>query len=275
MVFPTFSDDVLNILCGIHNFLIKLERFVSIQIEEYNIDTEFYPSGIKNYRTFFRWWKLRLLKDFPFLEHCSGEPSRASFGTSQVVNVFNIFDIFNYSLYVEPGPGDSPEGRTGQWIVQSLRCSSPCIKHLFSDFFCTLLRPCCFHYLSKICQRNPEMELRLEPKNSRAPNPYGSFPWMLGNKKLFIKPFVLPAVLYCRSWGSDVWKESWRLHWHNYHFMSSGGEVLSNHNHRHHPLLQVYTCDSGACIALANKCNSKIECLDESDETNCQYLEVL
>ena len=54
MVFPTFSDDVLNILCGIHNFLIKLERFVSIQIEEYNIDTEFYPSGIKNYRTFFR-----------------------------------------------------------------------------------------------------------------------------------------------------------------------------------------------------------------------------
>ena len=38
--------------------------------------------------------------------------------------------------------------------------------------------------------------------------------------------------------------------------------------------LQVYTCDSGACIDLANKCNSKIECLDESDETNCQYLEV-
>ena len=26
------------------------------------------------------------------------------------------------------------------------------------------------------------MELRLEPKNSRAPNPYGSFPWMLGKK---------------------------------------------------------------------------------------------
>ena len=24
-------------------------------------------------------------------------------------------------LWYEPGPGDSPEGRTGQWIVQSLR----------------------------------------------------------------------------------------------------------------------------------------------------------
>ena len=78
---------------------------------------------------------MRLVKDFPFLE-CSGEPSRANFGTSQVVNVFNIFysfnvfnifDIFNHSLYVEPGPGDSPEGRTGQWIVQSLRCSSPAL----------------------------------------------------------------------------------------------------------------------------------------------------
>ena len=27
-------------------------------------------------------------------------------------------------LWYEPGPGDSPEGRTGQWIVQSLRCPS-------------------------------------------------------------------------------------------------------------------------------------------------------
>ena len=35
-----------------------------------------------------------------------------------------------------------------------------------------------------------------------------------------------------------------------------------------------YTCDYGACIDLANKCNSKIECHDESDETTCQYLEV-
>ena len=29
-------------------------------------------------------------------------------------------------------------------------------------------------------RRNQNMELRLEPKNSRAPNPYGSFPWQLG-----------------------------------------------------------------------------------------------
>ena len=32
---------------------------------------------------------------------------------------------------------------------------------------------------------------------------------------------------------------------------------------------------SGACIPLANKCNSKIDCIqDESDESHCSYLEV-
>ena len=32
---------------------------------------------------------------------------------------------------------------------------------------------------------------------------------------------------------------------------------------------------SGACIPLANKCNSKIDCFeDESDESHCSYLEV-
>ena len=36
-------------------------------------------------------------------------------------------------LWYEPGPGDSPEGRTGQWIVQSLRFYkyiSPCLDHI-------------------------------------------------------------------------------------------------------------------------------------------------
>ena len=33
---------------------------------------------------------------------------------------------------------------------------------------------------------------------------------------------------------------------------------------------------SGACIPLANKCNSKIDCSeDESDESSCSYLEVI
>ena len=64
-----------------------------------------------------------------------------------------------------------------------------------SRLFCTLQRPCCFHYLSNICQRNPEMELRLEPKNSRAPNPYGSFPWMLGKNNLLQNLFYF--LLFC------------------------------------------------------------------------------
>ena len=37
---------------------------------------------------------------------------------------------------------------------------------------------------------------------------------------------------------------------------------------------EFYTCDYGACIPLANKCNSKIDCIDESDESSCNYLEV-
>jgi len=38
---------------------------------------------------------------------------------------------------------------------------------------------------------------------------------------------------------------------------------------------ETFTCDSGACIPLANKCNSKIDCFeDESDESHCSYLEV-
>ena len=35
-----------------------------LQIEEYNIDTEFYPSGIKNYRTFFRWEKFKTCSQY-------------------------------------------------------------------------------------------------------------------------------------------------------------------------------------------------------------------
>ena len=38
------------------------------------------------------------------------------------------------------------------------------------------------------------MELRLEPKNSRAPNPYGSFPWQLG-EAILQTSWVL-AILY-------------------------------------------------------------------------------
>ena len=30
----------------------------------------------------------------------------------------------------------------------------------------------------------------------------------------------------------------------------------------------------GDCIPLANKCNSRIDCEDESDESSCSYLEV-
>ena len=33
------------------------------------------------------------------------------------------------------------------------------------------------------------MELQLEPKNSRAPNPYGSFPWMLGEELFDMRQF--------------------------------------------------------------------------------------
>ena len=82
-----------------------------LQIEEYNIDTEFYPSGIKNYRTFFRWQKPRVAEGV-------------------VLVAFNALVLQwwplsrgtqSSELWYEPGPGDSPEGRTGQWIVQSLR----------------------------------------------------------------------------------------------------------------------------------------------------------
>ena len=37
---------------------------------------------------------------------------------------------------------------------------------------------------------------------------------------------------------------------------------------------QMYTCDSGHCIQLADKCNSKLDCQDGSDERNCLYLQV-
>ena len=38
--------------------------------------------------------------------------------------------------------------------------------------------------------------------------------------------------------------------------------------------LETFTCNTGSCIPLANKCNSKIDCADESDESQCTYLEV-
>ena len=129
-----------------------------LQIEEYNIDTEFYPSGIKNYRTFFRWQKTRLAtSNYSFnalkLEQCSGELSRVNFGTNR--KKFHRKSLNKVhrgtqssELWYEPGPGDSPEGRTGQWIVQSLRCPSYCLPELF---FCTLCPWYCFlHIVSLI-----------------------------------------------------------------------------------------------------------------------------
>ena len=38
--------------------------------------------------------------------------------------------------------------------------------------------------------------------------------------------------------------------------------------------METFTCNTGSCIPLANKCNSKIDCGDESDESQCTYLEV-
>ena len=37
---------------------------------------------------------------------------------------------------------------------------------------------------------------------------------------------------------------------------------------------ETFTCKSGDCIPLANKCNSRIDCDDASDELSCSYLEV-
>ncbi len=34
----------------------------------------------------------------------------------------------------------------------------------------------------------------------------------------------------------------------------------------------MYTCDTGHCIDLSNKCNTEINCKDKSDEYNCKYL---
>ena len=43
-------------------------------------------------------------------------------------------------LWYEPGPGDSPEGRTGQWIVQSLRFSkSSCPTLIYKLFLIRLV----------------------------------------------------------------------------------------------------------------------------------------
>ena len=63
-------------------FLLK--GLCPLQIEEFNIDTEYYPSGTRNGRTYFR-------------------------GTQ------------SSHLYYEPGDGDSSDGRTGQWVIISLR----------------------------------------------------------------------------------------------------------------------------------------------------------
>ena len=159
------------------------------------------------------------------------------------------------------------------------------------------------------------MELQLEPKNSRAPNPYGSFPWMLGEELCEMRQFktllnLLLQVLtqLCVEGILETSLTSPSLHVHrrftlsaptNDHHQQCDNDFINickfecfgffqnatavkqslqvfcfSDVCQRPPPLQVYTCDSGACIDLANKCNSKIECTDESDETNCQYLEV-
>ena len=37
---------------------------------------------------------------------------------------------------------------------------------------------------------------------------------------------------------------------------------------------EMFTCKSGGCIPLANKCNSRVDCDDGSDELSCSYLQV-
>ena len=37
---------------------------------------------------------------------------------------------------------------------------------------------------------------------------------------------------------------------------------------------EMFTCKSGGCIPLANKCNSRVDCEDGSDELSCSYLQV-
>ena len=73
-----------------------------------------------------------------------------------------------------------------------------------------------------------------------------------------------------------------RLHLPTLSYLSPSHLVLKRHSPVtgvSHPTLKVLVITlltlSGACIPLANKCNSKIDCFeDESDESHCSYLEV-
>ena len=58
-------------------------------------------------------------------------------------------------LYYQPGEGDSSDGRTGQWIIISLR--------------------------------DENFELRLSPKDSRD-YPFGSYNWQLGIPRIIHNP---------------------------------------------------------------------------------------
>ena len=136
-----------------HGVLAWIEPFKQcfLQIEEYNIDTEFYPSGIKNYRTFFRWQKRTFFLTLSLVtEQCT--QSKVSFGTNPTnpklpTNPLNpkkspnnvLRGTQSSELWYEPGPGDSPEGRTGQWIVQSLRCPSYFFAQFFFHIVCLIL----------------------------------------------------------------------------------------------------------------------------------------
>ena len=35
-----------------------------------------------------------------------------------------------------------------------------------------------------------------------------------------------------------------------------------------------FTCDDGSCIALSRKCDLRVDCPDQSDETNCTLLDI-
>ncbi len=35
---------------------------------------------------------------------------------------------------------------------------------------------------------------------------------------------------------------------------------------------EMFTCQNGDCIPLAKKCDTNLDCLDESDESDCSYL---
>ena len=105
---------------------IILQGLCALQVEEFNIDTEYYPSGAKNGRVYFRY--------------------------SCQTNIFckiNCRGLQSSSLYFKAE--ETNGGKSGQWIIKSLRDES--------------------------------YELRLSRKDSQH-YPFGSYNWKLGSLKL-------------------------------------------------------------------------------------------